>query len=96
MAGHCIQRDFFRVKLVCFLAQSGTYEFLLPVHREILKRQARCVGMEGATQLLNFIQSLLHVPSNLLGGDKSVSSENRLYLSKLLAVFRAHTGEQGG
>lgn len=51
--------------------------------------------MEGETQLLNCIQSLLHVPLNLLSGDKSLSSENRLYLNKQLEVIRAHTGEQG-
>lgn len=54
------------------------------------------VGEEETTLLSNCIQSLSHSPLNLLSGDKSLSSENRLYLNKQLKVIRAHTGEQGG
>lgn len=46
------------------------------------------VGVKGETQLLNYIQSLSHVPLNLLSGDKSLSSEN-----KQLEIIRAHTGK---
>lgn len=51
------------------------------------------VGEEEATQLSNCFLSLSHIASNLLSGDKSLSSENRLYLNKQLKVIRAHTGE---